>query len=178
MVERCWRAWACALVLVGVAEGVASQRDLTLPLLQEEAARFPVFFSIPEPRCVSLELSICLYIPACDIVRTHTCISEHIHACPIVHTYIYSCSCKSEHDNAAVDKNNNDSTTEKITISAWPPLTPDPVPPQSRAEQAAVVQRVGGEAGQLAPGPALRLGPPAQPEGHLPSPVQASKVQQ
>lgn len=55
---------------------------------------------------------------------------------------------------------------------------PDPVPPQSRAEQAAVVQRVGGEAGQLAPGPALRLGPPAQPEGHLPSPVQASKVQQ
>ncbi|ROT85109.1 hypothetical protein C7M84_021342 [Penaeus vannamei] len=50
MVERCWRAWACALVLVGVAEGVASQRDLTLPLLQEEAARFPVFFSIPEPR--------------------------------------------------------------------------------------------------------------------------------
>lgn len=126
MVERCWRAWACALVLVGVAEGVASQRDLTLPLLQEEAARFPVFFSIPEPRCVSLELSICLYIPACDIVRTHTCISEHIHACPIVHTYIYSCSCKSEHDIAAVDKNNNDSTTEKITISPWPPLTPSP----------------------------------------------------
>ncbi|XP_037789302.1 LOW QUALITY PROTEIN: uncharacterized protein LOC119584705 [Penaeus monodon] len=50
MVERCWRAWACALVLVGVAEGVASQRDLTLPLLQEEVARFPVFFNIPEPR--------------------------------------------------------------------------------------------------------------------------------
>ncbi|XP_063588649.1 uncharacterized protein LOC134765789 [Penaeus indicus] len=50
MVERCWRAWACALVLVGVAEGVASQRDLTLPLFQEEVARFPVFFDIPESR--------------------------------------------------------------------------------------------------------------------------------
>lgn len=55
------------------------------------------------------------------------------------------------------------------------PLTP--VCLQNRGEQAAVVQRVGGEANQLAPGLAVGLRPSPQPEGHLPTPVQASKVQ-